>query len=415
MRWKKVRLGDICTKVVTGKTPPTSVTEYFDGSIKWITPSDFDEKKELSTSNRSITQKAIDENKAPLFPPNSILINCIGNIGKVGILRTKGSSNQQITAIKLAREFDVDFFYYQLLLKKDQLINLGNNSVVPILNSTSLKRLEVSFPDLPTQQHIAAILDKADALRQQNQQLLTYYDELLQGTFIELFGENNSEFVNWKTYKIEELAEPKKGSMRTGPFGSDLLHSEFVDEGILVLGIDNVVNNRFEWAKLRYITPEKYQKLKRYTIQGGDLLISIMGTVGRVAVVPNDVPLAINSKHLAAITLNKRLIDPTFTAFNLHSNPKVIDQITARGRGAIMTGLNLGLIKGIEIKVPPIELQNQFAEIVQRIEAQKAQAQAALTECEALFEGLLAGYFGENQSEMKGSNPGPPTSQLRLF
>ena len=177
---------------------------------------------------------------------------------------------------------------------------------------------------------------------------------------------------------------------------SDLLHSEFTENGVFVLGIDNVVNNKFEWNRLRYISLEKYEKLKRYTVGPGDLLISIMATVGRVAVVPEGIPLAINSKHLAAITLDRRKVDPAFVAYNLHSNAKVVSQIASNGRGAIMTGLNLGLIRKIELKIPPLSLQNHFAQIVTEIESQKQQAQAALAESEELFQSLLATYFGNN-------------------
>lgn len=223
---------------------------------------------------------------------------------------------------------------------------------------------------------------------------MTHYDELLQATFIELFGKNAKNYINWDSLKIEEFVENRKGSMRSGPFGSDLLHSEFIDSGIFVLGIDNVVNNKFEWARLRYITEEKYQKLKRYTVSAGDLLISIMATVGRVAIVPSNMPLAINSKHLAAITLDKSIVEPVFIAYNLHSNPEVKKQISARGRDAIMDGLNLGLIREIKIKIPPLPLQQHFAKIVESIEEQKEQAKASLAASEVLFEGLLAAYFG---------------------
>jgi type I restriction enzyme, S subunit len=388
MRWKKARLGDICVRVITGKTPPTSITEYFDGSIKWITPSDFD-KKELGNSNRTITQKAIDENKAPLFSPNSILINCIGNIGKVGILRTKGSSNQQITAIELAGNIDVDFFYYQLLQKKDQLINLGNNSVVPILNSTSLKRLDVSFPDLPTQQHIAAVLDKADALRQQNRQLLNYYDELLQSTFIELFGDPVTNEKGWKVRKLGEVSE----KVQIGPFGSLLHQEDYISGGIPLINPTHIKDLKVLPNKDLSITNTKFDTLRNYHLKQGDVIMGRRGEMGRCAIITK-----IEDGWLCgtgSLFIRPLKTINSFYLVYLLSNEKIKTVFESESLGITMANLNAKIVNNLKINVPPINIQNKFASMVEKIERQKALAQAALNDSEALFEGLLAGYFGE--------------------
>lgn len=249
----------------------------------------------------------------------------------------------------------------------------------------------VPLPSLPEQRRIAALLDRADALRQKDRQLLSHYDRLAQSVFLDLFWKADQ--TGWPVLTIEELSNGK-GSMRTGPFGSDLLHSEFVDEGVFVLGIDNVVNNRFEWAKTRFITHAKYQKLKRYTVYPGDVLITIMGTTGRTAVVPDNLPEAINSKHLAAITLNQRKADPTFISFSFQFNPSVRHQLASQTKGAIMDGLNLGIIKTLKIPVPPLSLQTHFARIIEGIERQKALVRAQMAQSEALFGRLLQDSFG---------------------
>lgn len=274
--------------------------------------------------------------------------------------------------------------------KKDKLCSGATQKAI---NNNKFSELKIQLPSFETQQKIAAILDKADELRQYNKQLIEKYDALTQSLFLEMFGQANPNRKDWKGVKIEDIVKSQKGSMRSGPFGSDLLHSEFVDNGIPVLGIDNAVLNKFQWKQRRYITEEKYQKLKRYTVFPKDIIITIMGTIGRVAVLPDDIGIAINTKHLAAISLNQKIANPDYIAFSLHSDPHILWQINQKGRGAIMTGLNLTIIKELKLKLPPIELQNQFAERVQLIESQKQHAQEALAKSEELFQGLLQQAF----------------------
>ena len=123
-----------------------------------------------------------------------------------------------------------------------------------------------SFSPLPEQRRIADILDKADAIWRKRKEAIALTEELLRSAFLEMVGPQANGYAGWPEVEFESLAAPGPGAMRTGPFGSDLRHSEFVDAGVAVLGIDNAVRNRFAWDERRYITKEKYERLKRYTV-----------------------------------------------------------------------------------------------------------------------------------------------------
>jgi type I restriction enzyme, S subunit len=181
--------------------------------------------------------------------------------------------------------------------------------------------------------------------------------------------------------------------MRTGPFGSDLRHSEFVDKGVAVLGIDNAVNNTFEWAERRYITEEKYKQLRRYRVQPSDVIVTIMGTTGRSAVVPENIPEAITTKHLATITPDRNQILPEVLSFAIHSDPMVIRQIKRANKGAIMSGLNLGIIKSLELRRAPLRFQEKFVSISKRMGVLRSRLSDPQISGEALFASLSQRAF----------------------
>jgi len=252
--------------------------------------------------------------------------------------------------------------YFRFAGKRNMTGTAGQKRLPAIF----LESFKIPLPPLPEQRRIASILDKANAIRHKRQEAIRLTEDFLRSAFLEIVEPGASDYEKWPEYGIEGLALDKKNSMRTGPFGSDLRHSEFVDEGIAVLGIDNAVKNYFDWGERRFITPEKFEKLKRYKIFPGDVIITIMGTTGRSAVIPDDIPLAITTKHLAAITLNRKLAHPEFIAYAIHDHPEILHQIERAQRGAIMNGLNLTLIKELRFSVPPLPIQEHFAAIVQK-------------------------------------------------
>jgi len=260
------------------------------------------------------------------------------------------------------------------------------------INMSQLKRFPVPLPPLEEQRRIAAILDKAQDIKTLCDKAEKLSEIADRNLFLHYFAEQPG--VNEIT--LEDIVDRKANAMRTGPFGSQLLHSEFTEAGIAVLGIDNAVTNNFTWGKRRYISEEKYRQLERYTVFPGDLLITIMGTCGRVAVVPDDIPTAINTKHLCAISVNQDAILPDYLHDYILYHPFAVKYLARQTKGAIMEGLNMSIIKQIPVFLPPLEKQLKWhsrRKLARAIASKNRQSQGSLSRlASSLNQILLNGY-----------------------
>jgi type I restriction enzyme S subunit len=276
---------------------------------------------------------------------------------------------------------------------------LENYDVTPWVTGTTRGKLTqagaaeivVPLPPLPEQRRIAEILDKADSVRAKRRAVLAQLDALIQSIFLDMFG--NPDARQWPFSTVAAVASQANGAIRTGPFGSQLLHSEFTDEGIAVLGIDNAVENEFRWAQRRYISETKYRQLARYTVHPGDVLITIMGTCGRCAIVPDDIPRAINTKHLCCITLDHTKCLPVFMHAYFLRHPIARQHIAQKAKGAIMEGLNMGIIKEMPIPLAPLALQQAFAARLRGVNELRRPGQRSAGTSDELFISLQSRAF----------------------
>ena len=337
------------------------------------------------------------------FDTEALLIAGNGNVGQVSYYNGKFEAYQRTYVISDFSDVQSRYLFLILDGKLTEAVSkqkLGNT--MPYIKIGMLTDFLVPIPPLPEQHRIAAIIDEAfdgiaTAKANAEKNLQNVRNLFLSG-YATAFAQSLCD--GYERLTVADMAMPIKGAMRTGPFGSQLLHSEFVDQGIAVLGIDNAVNNEFRWDKRRYITEEKYRQLSRYQVKPGDVLITIMGTCGRCAVVPDDIPVAINTKHLCCITLDPEKCSSGFLHGYFLYHPEAQQFLAARAQGSIMAGLNMGIISELPVLLPPLKQQHALVSKIatlraetQRLESIYQQKLAALDE---LKQSLLHQAFSGN-------------------
>lgn len=391
---KKVIIGDL-GEIYTGNTPSKKNNEYYESNdIMFIKPDimSFDIEN-IAESNEYISEKARD--KARIVPANSLLVSCIGNIGKLAINKEEASFNQQINAI-VHNENIVSSKYLAYLLKYNQkrLEAIANAPVVPIINKTQFSNFEVSIHEsLETQKKIVEVLGKAQELIDKRKEQIEALDELVKSRFIEMFGDPATNPKDWEVCEIGKYLNiltdyHSNGSYETLRDNVTLLDTPSY---ALMVRTTDLENNNFEDG-VKYIDEHAYNHLEKSKVFGGEIIINKIGSAGKVYLMPflnRPVSLAMN-QFLLRFYENK--VNHIFL-YNLLLTPYMAIKINEKVRGAVTKTITKDAIREINIIVPPIELQNQFADFINEVDKLKYQMETSLKELENNFNSLMQKAF----------------------
>lgn len=211
--WKNVRVGEL-GKIITGKTPKTSISDNYGGRIPFLTPSDNMSVKYVGKTSKTLTEKGLLEVKNAILPENSVCVSCIGSdLGKAVITTCPTVTNQQINSIIVDKKsFDVSFVYYamQILGKKMNFIS-KTSTAVPIVNKSSFSSYEIKCPPREDQKRIAAVLSALDSKiecnKKINDNLLRQAQALYKNRFIDLKPFNGKMPPDWQLGTVSEIIE----------------------------------------------------------------------------------------------------------------------------------------------------------------------------------------------------------------
>ena len=227
---------------------------------------------------------------------------------------------------------------------------------------------EIPLPPLPEQKRIAAILDKADAIRRKRQQAIKLADDFLRATFLDMFGDPVTNPKGFTERNLSEFYLNAKEGTKCGPFGSALKKHELVDSGVPVWNMDNIDPSGRSIMPFRmWITEEKYDALSAYSVCDGDIIISRAGTVGKMCIAQVANKPSIISTNLIRLRLGPELLPVYFVALMTYCKGRVGRLKT--GDDGAFTHMNTGILDNLSFPYPPIFLQQQFAKVVEHVES----------------------------------------------
>lgn len=253
-----------------------------------------------------------------------------------------------------------------------------------------LKQTLLPVPPMQEQERIVRILDEADQLRRLRAEADRHTGGLIPAMFYEMFSGAIANRLSYPRHSLEEVCISPAG-IKAGPFGSSLKKESYTNQGPRVYGQEQIIAGDFSIGDY-HISKEKFDEMRAYSVSPGDVLISLVGTFGKVAVVPEHVEPGIINPRLIRIRVNQRMILPMFLKHFLELN-ETQTQLQSLARGQTMGVLNATLLRELTVPVPSLEQQNAFAARVAEIRGIGAEQTASRRRLDDLFQSLLHRAF----------------------
>jgi len=281
----------------------------------------------------------------------------------------------------------LDRQYLCYYLRSPKFVSWVSNQVagakMPRVSMQTFWAHEVPLPSLKEQKRIAAILDKADAIRRKRAEAIFLADNFLESAFLDMFGDPVINPRGWPKKPLEKLL----AFLTSGSRGWAKYYS---DEGRPFLRIQNVGHNRLLMDDIAYVLPPDNAETRRTLVQPGDVLLSITADLGRTAVIPEGMAAAHINQHLAL--LRPQGIEPLYLSAFL-SSPGGQTHIHALNRNGVKAGLNFSDVRSLEILLPPNSLQKCFVRLYEKHTQMLQRLSKAMTTINALFESLVQRAF----------------------
>jgi type I restriction enzyme S subunit len=315
-----------------------------------------------------------------IISKGSILVSVRAPVGALNEADQEYGIGRGLCAVKPKSNLLKEYAWYQLHVTRMELDSLATGSTYDAVSVDEVADMTVLVPHIDDQQAIASFLDREtsriDALIQKKERLI----ELLKAkriamitqavtkgldpnvpmkdSGIELLGEVPE---HWEMKRMKDLLLPKKGAIKTGPFGSQLLSSEMEESDVKIYNQKSVISKDFEYGE-NYISFDKFEDLKEFQTYPGDFLITTRGTIGRCAILPPDSEKGILHPCLMRLQTNKNVVDDRFLEILIEESQVILEQLKLKSNGTTIEVIYQDSLKNVTVLLPPLHEQLLIAE-----------------------------------------------------
>jgi|NGEPerStandDraft_6_1074524.scaffolds.fasta_scaffold04237_4 type I restriction enzyme S subunit len=377
-------------KVGAGQGAPQKETDFSNEGYPFIRAGHLEDllggKDEMDFPK--VNSKIASIYRLRLYQPNTIIFAKSGMSamkGRIYKLRNPCYVVNHLATLELSEKAFPDFVVYTL--RHFSPVRLINDSSYPSLKQSTIDTYEIPFPkEISDQIRIAEILKKAENLISQRKKSIHLLDEYLKSTFLEMFGDPVRNEKDWNKLDGGNYCQKLTVGVVIKPA------SHYVDKGVIAIRSLNVKPNKFDLTNLVYFSKKTNEtELSKSILREGDVVFVRTGVTGTSAIVPKELDGS-NCIDLIITRPKIGVINAKYLTYFFNSDiGKRI--VASKEVGGIQKHFNIGAIKALKIPVPPIELQNRFAQIVEKTEALKTQYQQSLEELENLYGSLSQKAF----------------------
>jgi type I restriction enzyme S subunit len=391
MGWQSTTLGEV-TDIVSGATPKSSVSRYWDGENAWATPTDLSrlDGKHIANTERSITGDGLNECSARLLPKGSVLFSSRAPIGLVAINTIPMATNQGFKSFVPSNEVNADFLYWWLKANRRQLQDLGNGATFKEVSKGIVSKVAFPLPPISEQRRIAAILDKADAIRRKSEQAITLADDFLKSVFLEMFGDQVLNPKNYSEMRLDEIAEINSGITK----GRKTKLEESL-RSVPYMRVANVQDGYLALDEIKEIDATKTE-IAKFLLRTGDILLTEGGDpdkLGRGCVWNEEIPESIHQNHIFRVRLTSNAISPLILQLQIGSQRGKQYFLRAAKQTTGIASINKRQLSAYPVLVPDAAHQSKYEKISAGFSPTVDKLKQSVQEADDLFNSLSQRAF----------------------